>query len=151
MAMPYCTLHAAHDYSSKSQAGFEFPRGKPVPDRLGMSRPTTHMRGGASQVIATPRVSRAVAPPLRDGVTSRGLSHVCYKRLCPPRRAQVQQLDHDATPPRDVHMEDISNGQGGTPETRASQVWFSHHRTASPAADVGASQSPRDSITAHAS
>ena len=39
------------------------------PDRLDMSRPRPHMRGSASQVLATPRVSRAVAPPLRDGVT----------------------------------------------------------------------------------
>jgi hypothetical protein len=67
------------------------------PDRLGMSRPTTHMRGGASQVIATPRVSRAVAPPLRDGVTFLKPLHVFCERLAPPPPSQVPPSDYDAS------------------------------------------------------
>ena len=62
-----------------------------------MSRPTTHMRGGASQVIATPRVSRAVAPPLRDGVTFLKPLHVFCERLAPPPPSQVPPSDYDAS------------------------------------------------------
>ena len=62
-----------------------------------MSRPTTHMRGAASQVIATPRVSRAVAPPLRDGVTFLKPLHVCCERLVPPPPSQVPPSDYDAS------------------------------------------------------